>query len=402
MFQTELDKLNLPNVALVGTAINSLNVAKTMLSCATRVLYSLPNESNREQLLKHFFVKKRISDQQIQRVAHLSIGWSHRALRSIVTGIPDVDVTDDQLESSFHESARVLENDFKKNHLHAEVTMPCFRKNNEQTPLAALNFRVEALSACFEELDDFLNYPGCYSPLAMHVLLQGPPGGGKTTAVRTFSKHANIPFIYVHSGITTVELRNLFLAANAFGQCIVFIDEIDKIAHETSPYRELLQEQMDGLIHNNTILIGATNYPMRLAPPLLDRFKFNIHVPRLNEDQRGLLITSVLNEELKQEPKLLLDDALNHELAATCPKLAKVSDKLSIRVIKWELQGFFGQQRVKEKKNPQLSSLVTLDQLCSHIEKKSTQQRLLGEAPPAVLSTESVGATELLFSLHGT
>lgn len=399
LFQKELDKLDLPNVALIGTTANSLNVAKSMLSCATRVLYSLPNEPNREQLLKHFFVKKRISDQQIQRVAHLSIGWSHRALRTIVTGIPDVNVTDERLEASFYESTRILENDFKKNYAHAEVTMPSFRKNNERTPFAALNFKVDVLSACFEELDDFLNYPGCYSPLAMHVLLQGPPGGGKTTAVRTFAKHANIPFIYVYSGITTEELRELFIAANAFGQCIVFIDEIDKIAHENSPARELLQEQMDGLIHNSTILIGATNYPERIAPPLIDRFKFNIHVPRLNEDQRGHLITSVLNDELKQEPKLLLDEALNHELAATCPQLAKVSDKLSIRVIKWELQGFFGQQRVKEMKNPQSTASVTLEQLCSHLEKKGTQQRLLAEALSEKLATESSGIKALLSSV---
>ena len=36
----------------------------------------------------------------------------------------------------------------------------------------------------------------------MHTLMYGPPGGGKTTAIRNFCEEMNLPFIVIKSGIS--------------------------------------------------------------------------------------------------------------------------------------------------------------------------------------------------------
>ncbi|MAW61014.1 MAG: hypothetical protein CMJ94_09275 [Planctomycetes bacterium] len=84
----------------------------------------------------------------------------------------------------------------------------------------------------------------------------------------------------------------IFERAKSYTSAIICIDEIDQIAYEGSPVKVFLQEQMDGLVANNIIVVGATNYPERIAEPVLSRFGARVAVPLPTPVQRGLFIHS--------------------------------------------------------------------------------------------------------------
>lgn len=144
------------------------------------------------------------------------------------------------------------------------------------------------------------------------LIFFGPPGTGKTLLAKAIATEAGIPFISmsgsefveVFVGVGASRVRTLFkqarLQANAFGGCLIFIDEIDAIgrsrklswfgSQETDTTLNQVLTEMDGLTetHGNVVVIGATNAPEdSLDPALLRPGRFDRHVfidrPNLQE-----------------------------------------------------------------------------------------------------------------------
>src|ERR1044071_1955938 len=116
------------------------------------------------------------------------------------------------------------------------------------------------------------------------ILMQGPPGCGKTLLAKAIASEAGMPFLSI-SGSEFVEVfvgvgasrvrqmaKRARLLAQANGACIVFIDELDVIgrgrtfsafggSEETNSTQNQLLVEMDGLHsgRDNIIFIGATN-----------------------------------------------------------------------------------------------------------------------------------------------
>lgn len=116
------------------------------------------------------------------------------------------------------------------------------------------------------------------------ILMQGPPGCGKTLLAKAIASEAGMPFLSISGsefvevfvGVGASRVRQLIkrarLLAEANGACIVFIDELDVIgrgrtfsafggSEETNSTQNQLLVEMDG-IHSgkdNIIFIGATN-----------------------------------------------------------------------------------------------------------------------------------------------
>lgn len=161
---------------------------------------------------------------------------------------------------------------------------------------------VAGLTEAKDEVMDvvrFLRDPVAFSRLGAKapkgLLLYGVPGTGKTLMARAIAGEAGVSFIAVAGaefdeefiGVGAARIRQLFAVARQHAPCIIFIDEVDALAHKRTPHdpawsaqtvNQLLAE-MDGLDsskNEGVVVIAATNRldviePAVLRPGRLDR-----------------------------------------------------------------------------------------------------------------------------------
>ena len=96
-----------------------------------------------------------------------------------------------------------------------------------------------------QEVVDFLHNPDKYARIGAKLpkgaLLVGPPGTGKTLLAKAVAGEANVPFfslagsdfVEMFVGVGASRVRDLFKEAQKLAPCIIFIDEIDKIARKS-------------------------------------------------------------------------------------------------------------------------------------------------------------------------
>lgn len=167
------------------------------------------------------------------------------------------------------------------------------------------------------QLLDFFNRTEWYRSYGVRVprglLLEGPPGNGKTLLVKALHGMTTYSMIVASGssfnekfvGIGASRIRELFEFARDHTPCILFVDEIDALARRRSDSSEgsgdergqTLNEllvQMDGFCGSSNILfIGATNRKDMLDEAILrpGRIDKIIHVPNPSRETRKEIIT---------------------------------------------------------------------------------------------------------------
>ena len=181
-----------------------------------------------------------------------------------------------------------------------------------------------------EETIEFLKNPKRFLKIGGRIprgiLLEGPPGCGKTLLAKAIAGQAGVPF-YSISGSDFVEMfvgvgasrvRDLFKQAKENSPCIIFLDEVDAIGKKRGPgvasgghdEREqtlnAILVEMDGFNSSDqVVVIAATNRVDVLDQALIrpGRFDRQIYVPF--PDIKGRLeILKVHSKNIKMGPDI--------------------------------------------------------------------------------------------------
>jgi cell division protease FtsH len=191
----------------------------------------------------------------------------------------------------------------------------------------------EIFEECYEIISyqtNNTNYQNLGAVLPKGILLEGPPGVGKTylaKAIATETKSSFISvsgseFVEMYVGVGASRVRELFKLARYNRPSIIFIDEIDAIGakrnggtsgsggggsgsnREHDQTLNQLLTEMDGFKDNSEIIVlAATNRKDTLDSALLrpGRFDRHIHISLPDKYSREQILKLYLDEKRKKE-----------------------------------------------------------------------------------------------------
>ena len=132
------------------------------------------------------------------------------------------------------------------------------------------------------------------------ILLEGPPGNGKTSLAEALATELMLPLIIAryeaiigtYLGETSVRLKRLFDYAHT-RHCVLFFDEFDTLGkergdiHETGEIKRVVSSlllQVDAL-PSHVIVVTATNHPELLDRAVWRRFQLQLSLPAPSKAQ---------------------------------------------------------------------------------------------------------------------
>lgn len=135
-------------------------------------------------------------------------------------------------------------------------------------------------------------YEKYHIPWKRGILFVGPPGNGKTHAVKALINSLDKPCLYVKSFKAEYRkdennIRDVFKRARKAAPCILVLEDLDSLL--TDENRSFFLNELDGFAANiGIITLATTNHPERLDPAILDRpsrfdRKYPFELPGLQE-----------------------------------------------------------------------------------------------------------------------
>ena len=169
------------------------------------------------------------------------------------------------------------------------------------------------------------------------LILEGPPGCGKTTLAHHFSARLGLPLLCVqtdnmvgsHLGETG---RNLAAAFSWLeeqkDEAILFLDEFDAVATKRTEDNQACAREMNATVNSllqrleasQGIIIAATNRSEAIDPAVWRRFGMHLAIDLPGEEERYAIISRYLAPYSVGEAML---DALSDALAGASPALLR-------------------------------------------------------------------------------
>ncbi|MBS1722008.1 MAG: ATP-binding protein [Armatimonadetes bacterium] len=148
------------------------------------------------------------------------------------------------------------------------------------------------------------------------VLLLGPPGNGKTHAIKALIRHMGRPCLYVRnleSERYTLQrsIESVFARARATSPCVLVFEDLDSMVNAQT--RSAFLNELDGFASNKGVLVIATaNYPEKLDPAILERpsrfdRKVTFDLPGLAERKEFLARSTLKWSQAASIPSKALD-----------------------------------------------------------------------------------------------
>ncbi|XP_026663131.1 probable inactive ATP-dependent zinc metalloprotease FTSHI 1, chloroplastic isoform X2 [Phoenix dactylifera] len=229
---------------------------------------------------------------------------------------------------------------------------------------------VAGIDEAVEELQELVRYlknPELFDKMGIKpphgVLLEGPPGCGKTLVAKAIAGEAGVPFyqmagsefVEVLVGVGSARIRDLFKRAKVNKPSVVFIDEIDALAtrrqgifSESTDYlynaatqeRETTLNQLlielDGFdTGKGVIFLGATNRMDLLDPALLRPGRFDRKVRIRPPGAKGRLdILKVHARKVKMSPTVDLSTYAQNLPGWTGAQLAQLVQESALVAVR--------------------------------------------------------------------
>jgi ATPase family associated with various cellular activities (AAA) len=112
-------------------------------------------------------------------------------------------------------------------------------------------------------------------PWKRGLLFVGPPGNGKTHAIKALIHATGLPCLYIKTfdsdaWAEETGIRRVFERARSASPCLLVLEDLDSLV--SAENRSFFLNEMDGFAANVGILtIATTNHPAKLDPAILDR-----------------------------------------------------------------------------------------------------------------------------------
>ena len=262
------------------------------------------------------------------------------------------------------------------------------------------------------EIVDYLHNPDKYKEIGASmpkgVLLEGPPGTGKTMLAKAVAGEANVPFfsmsgsefVEMFVGMGASKVRDLFKQAKEKAPCIVFIDEIDAIGKkrdgniggndEREQTLNQLLTEMDGFEGNNgVIILAATNRPESLDPALTRPGRFDRRVPVELPDLQGReAILRVHAKKIKVADDVDFSRIARMASGASGAELANIINEAALRAVR-DGRKFATQADLEESIEVVIAGYQKKNAILTDEEKWIVSYHEIGHAMVAALQTHS-------------